>query len=61
MSLALENIILDTQNSGKKVYLVGTCEQVYATLKKQGITDHLAPDFIFKDRLSCLKKAQTLL
>ena len=60
-SLALENIILDTQNAGKKIYLVGANELVYATLEKQGITDHLAVEFIFKDRLSCLQNAQSLL
>ena len=40
-SLALENIILDSQNMGKKVYLVGTNKSVYETLEKQGITEHL--------------------
>ncbi len=60
-SRAVEDIIVGTKESGNIVLMVGANEDVYQTLEKQGILQHLSKETIFKTRLSALEKAKKLI
>ena len=60
-SRAVEDIILDTKNAGRDVFLVGASQDVYETLEKQGILQHLMEKHVFKSRLDALRKAKSFI
>ncbi len=60
-SRALEDIIIDTNNAGQKILLVGACDAVYDMLKKQGVLNYLDSNNIYKQRIDALLHAQSLI
>ena len=58
---ALEDIIHDTIDSGKPIFLVGACKSVYDMLEKQGVTAYFETDYMYQQRLDALLHAQSLL
>jgi len=59
-SRAIEDIIINTQDAGREVFLSGANKDVYETLEKQGILQNLPEKHIFKTRLEALEKAREL-
>ncbi len=60
-SRALEDIINDTLDAKKQIFLVGACEAVCDMLKKQGVTKYFEAGSMYKSRLNALLHAQSLL
>jgi len=59
-SRALEDILMDTINAGRRIFLVGAQDQVCDMLKKMGVTSIFKPGKMYKNRLDALLHAQTL-
>jgi SulP family sulfate permease len=60
-SRALEDIISDTIESGKLIFLVGACKQVCDMLTAQGVTNYFDTGTMYQNRLDALLHAQGLL
>ncbi len=60
-SRAIEDIIIATKDANRQVLLVGANEDVYETLEKQNILQHLSNEHIYKSRINALKKANKLI
>jgi len=60
-SRALEDIITDTLESGKQIFLVGACQQVCDMLTAQGITNYFETGSMYQNRLDALLHAKNLL
>lgn len=58
---ALEDIISDTIESGKLIFLVGACQQVCDMLTTQGVTDYFDTGSMYQNRLDALLHAKNLL
>lgn len=58
---ALEDIITDTIDAEKLIFLVGACENVYNMLEKQGVTNYFESGNMYQQRLDALSHSQTLL
>lgn len=58
---ALEDILMDTINAGRRIFLVGARDNVLDMLKKQGVTAIFKPGKIYKNRLDALLHARSLL
>ncbi|HHZ87704.1 MAG TPA: SulP family inorganic anion transporter [Chromatiaceae bacterium] len=58
---ALEDIVVDTIRSGRRLFLVGARKEVCDILMKQGITSHFKPGKMYKRRMDALLHAQTIL
>ena len=60
-SRALEDIIIDTIDAGRQIFLVGACDEVCDMLKQQGVLNHFDTGNMYKQRLDALLHAQSLL
>lgn len=60
-SRALEDIVTDTLESGKQIFLVGACKQVCDMLTSQGVTSYFDAGTMYQSRLDALLHAQSLL
>jgi len=60
-SRALEDIISDTIESGKLIFLVGACQQVCDMLTTQGVTDYFDTGSMYQNRLDALLHAKNIL
>jgi len=60
-SLAIEDIILDAQEAGHHIFLVGAGDNVCDSLKKHGILDLLLKDHLYENRLDAIRHARELL
>ena len=60
-SRALEDILIDTIEAGRRIFLVCSRPEVCNMLEKLGVTTHLKPGKIHKDRINALLHAKTLL
>ncbi|NOR42407.1 MAG: STAS domain-containing protein [Gammaproteobacteria bacterium] len=60
-SRALEDIITDTIESGKQIFLVGACQQVCDMLTSQGVTNYFDTGSMYQNRLDALLHAKNLL
>jgi SulP family sulfate permease len=60
-SRALEDIIVDTLDSGRKIILVGARNKVEETLKKQKVLRHLNEQEVHQTRIEAFRYAQMLL
>ncbi len=61
VALALEDIIRETQSSGRRIFLTGACEPVYKMLQQQKILQSLEEGSIYKNRQDALLKIRELL
>lgn len=61
VALALEDIIRETQGSGRRIFLTGACEPVYKMLQQQKILQSLEEGSIYKNRQDALLKIRELL
>ncbi|MCP4075758.1 MAG: SulP family inorganic anion transporter [Gammaproteobacteria bacterium] len=60
-SRALEDILLDTLDAGRRIFLVGAQKQVCDMLEKQGVTAHFKTGKLYHKRLDALLHAQKIL
>jgi SulP family sulfate permease len=60
-SLALQDIIIDTYNSRRQLFLVGAQKAVKESLERFGVTAHVQADGMFPQRLDALRRARDLL
>ena len=60
-SRALEDILVDTKEAGRRIFLVGAQQQVCDMLKKQGVTNHFKTGKMYKKRLDALLHARKIL
>lgn len=60
-SRAIEDIIVEVQDSGRNIFLSGACENVMRFLVKQKIIHRFQKDEIHSTRLAALQHAQNLL
>ncbi len=60
-SRALEDILVNTKEAGRKIFLVGARQQVCNMLEKQGVTAHFNSGCLYHKRLDALLHAQKLL
>lgn len=60
-SRALEDILVDTIDAGRRIFLAGARPQVIAMLEKMEVTIHFKPGKIHKNRISALSHAQKIL
>jgi SulP family sulfate permease len=58
---ALEDILIDTKNAGRRIFLVGCRQQVCDMLRKLKITGHFKPGKMYEKRLDALLHARRLL
>ena len=58
---ALDDIIRDTLDAGRSIFLVGASNSVADMLKKQKVLARLKPENIVADRLQALRQAQAML
>lgn len=61
VALALEDIIRETQSSGRRIFLTGACEPVYKMLQQQKILQSLEEGSIYKNRQDALLEIRELL
>jgi len=60
-SRALEDILIDTKEAGRRIFLVGARQQVCEMLEKQGVTSHFNTGMMYHKRLDALLHAHKLL
>ena len=60
-SRALEDIIVDTIDAGRNVFLVGACKSVCDMLEKQDVIRHFATGHMYRSREDALRHALTVL
>ncbi|NNE63410.1 MAG: SulP family inorganic anion transporter [Gammaproteobacteria bacterium] len=60
-SRALEDIIVDSQKAGRRIFLVGACGEVEEKLQRFEVTRHIRPGKIYRNRLDALLHAGRLL
>ena len=60
-SRAIDDIIMDTLNAGRLVFLVGARKEVHNLLERQGITRHFDEKYIYNNRIDALRDAMKYL
>ena len=60
-SRALEDIIVDSLNTGIRIFLAGASGEVQQKLHRFAITNHIKPGKIYQNRLDALLHAQRLM
>jgi len=58
---ALNEIISNTKETQKEVFLIGSNKKVHNMLDKQEVLNHFEEHYIFKNRIDALKQAQQLI
>ncbi len=58
---AIEDIIVDTNDSGREIFLVGARKSVYEMLEKQRVTRHFNTGHLYHKRIDALLHAKKLL
>ncbi len=58
---ALQDIIRDTVDAGRHIFLVGACDAVRQMLEKQNVLRHIETEHLCRQRIDALRQAQKII